>query len=85
MNIGQMFLLGFEGCNLDRGHWLRDAVERDGLGGVILFDRNVDGSVQNISGSRQLQELTVKLQEMAPELLLVSTTVIMLISSGLIY
>ena len=72
MNIGQMFLLGFDGCTLDRDHWLKDAIEQDGLGGVILFDRNVDGSVQNISGPAQLQELTAELQEMAPELLFVA-------------
>lgn len=72
MNIGRMFLLGFDGCTLDRDHWLIDAIEQDGLGGVILFDRNVDGSVQNISGPAQLQELTAELQEMAPELLLVA-------------
>ena len=72
MNIGRMFLLGFDGCTLDRDHWLIDAIEQDGLGGVILFDRNVDGSVQNISGPAQLQELTAELQEIAPELLLVA-------------
>lgn len=72
MNIGQMFLLGFNGCTLDRDHWLTDTIERDGLGGVILFDRNVDGSVQNISGPAQLQELTGELQKMAPELFLVA-------------
>ena len=72
MNIGQMFLLGFDGCTLDRDHWLKDAIEQDGLGGMILFDRNVDGSVQNISGPVQLQELTAELQEMTPELLLVA-------------
>ena len=72
MNIGQMFLLGFDGCVVDRDHWLTRAIERDGLGGVILFDRNVDGSVQNIRSADQLQELTGRLQEMAQELLLVT-------------
>ncbi len=72
MNIGQMFLLGFDGCTVDRNHWLTDAIEQDKLGGVILFDRNVDGAVQNISGPAQLQELTAQLQEMAAELLLVA-------------
>ena len=72
MNIGQMFLLGFDGCVVDRDHWLTGAIERDGLGGVILFDRNVDGSVQNIRSAAQLQALTGQLQEMAPEPLLVA-------------
>ena len=72
MNIAQMFLLGFDGCTVDRNHWLWDAVVQDKLGGVILFDRNVDGAVQNISGPVQLKELTAQLQEMSPELLLVA-------------
>lgn len=72
MNIGQMFLLGFDGCAPGRDHWLRQAVEQEGLGGVILFDRNVDGSVQNISGPAQLQELTAELQEMAADVLFVA-------------
>jgi beta-N-acetylhexosaminidase len=72
MNIGQMFLIGFDGCTVERNHWLADAIRRDRLGGVILFDRNIDGAVQNISSPGQLQELTRQLQEMAPELLLVA-------------
>jgi len=72
MNIGRMFLLGFEGCEVDRDHWLTGAIEQGALGGVILFDRNVDGSVQNIRSAAQLQTLTGRLQEMAPELLLVA-------------
>ena len=72
MHIGQMFLLGFDGCVVDREHWLTRAIEQDGLGGVILFDRNVDGSVQNIRSAAQLQALTGQLQEMAPEPLLVA-------------
>ncbi len=72
MDIGQMFLLGFDGCTLDRDHWLTAAIEQDKLGGVILFDRNVDGTVQNIRSPGQLQELTGRLQEIAPELLLVA-------------
>jgi beta-N-acetylhexosaminidase len=72
MDIGQMFLLGFDGCTADSDHWLTAAITRDKLGGIILFDRNVDGSVQNIRSPGQLQELTARLQEIAPELLLVA-------------
>jgi len=72
MDIGQMFLLGFDGCTVDRSHWLTGEIEQGQLGGVILFDRNVDGAVQNISSPGQLQELTAELQEMAPKLLLVA-------------
>ncbi len=72
MDIGQMFLLGFDGCTVDRNHWLTGAIEQQRLGGVILFDRNVDGAVQNISSPGQLQELTARLQEMAAGLLLIA-------------
>ncbi|HEB68146.1 MAG TPA: glycoside hydrolase family 3, partial [Desulfobulbus sp.] len=58
MDIGQMFILGFDGTGIDDGHWIVRALEEEHLGGVILFDRNVDGSVQNILSSGQLQDLT---------------------------
>ncbi len=71
MQIEQMFLVGFDGCEMSRDHWLAEAVAQ-GVGGVILFDRNVDGKVQNISSPDQLQELTASLQERAPERLLIA-------------
>ncbi len=63
MNIGQMFMVGFRGTVVNADHWIARAVTRQRLGGVILFDRNVDGSVQNISSPAQLRELTATLQE----------------------
>jgi beta-N-acetylhexosaminidase len=72
MNVGQLFLVGFDGCALDRSHWLTAALEQGLPGGVILFDRNVDGSVQNFSSPAELNELTAQLQELSPDLLLVA-------------
>jgi beta-N-acetylhexosaminidase len=72
MNIGQMFMLGFNGIEVDDNHWIAQAVREKQLGGVILFDRNVDGSVQNIISPVQLQELTASLQEYGQEPLLIS-------------
>ncbi len=63
--IGQMFLVGFRGCELQADHWLANAIGRDRLGGVILFDRNVDGSVQNIRSPQQLRHLVSWLQDQA--------------------
>ncbi len=71
MQIEQMFLLGFAGCSAFDSPWLGDAINR-GLGGVILFDRNVDGSVQNISSPAQLQKLTSTMQSLAEETLLIA-------------
>lgn len=72
MNIGQMFMLGFNGIEVDDNHWIAQAIREEQLGGVILFDRNVDGSVQNIISSAQLQELTATLQGYVREPLLIS-------------
>jgi beta-N-acetylhexosaminidase len=71
MQIEQMFLLGFDGCKLLPDHWLRQAICQD-LGGVILFDRNVDGSVQNISSPEQLKALTAELQKLSQDTLLIA-------------
>jgi beta-N-acetylhexosaminidase len=72
LQIGRMFLLGFDGCSLAKNPWLREAVCSQGLGGVILFDRNIDGKTQNIRSPGQLQELTAELQELTPEPLLIA-------------
>ena len=72
MDIGRMFMVGFDGTVVDKKHWIIRAIEEDHLGGVILFDRNVDGSVQNISSSAQLQELTETLQKYGSGRLLIS-------------
>lgn len=72
MNLGQMFLVGFDGCVLDRSHWLTAALQQSPPGGVILFDRNVDGSVQNFSSPVQLRNLTGQLRELAAEPLLIA-------------
>ncbi len=63
MNIGQMFMIGFRDTAVDVRHWIVKGIVRQHLGGVILFDRNVDGSVQNISSPAQLQKLTATLQD----------------------
>lgn len=63
--LGQLFMLGFRGETLQPGHWLERALAQGQLGGVILFDRNVDGSTQNISSPAQLRQLTADLQDAA--------------------
>ena len=58
-------MLGFRREELLPGHWLKRALSHDNLGGVILFDRNVDGYTQNISSPTQLRQLTADLQDAA--------------------
>ncbi|MGX9726946.1 MAG: glycoside hydrolase family 3 N-terminal domain-containing protein [Candidatus Electronema sp. VV] len=72
MNLAQLFLVGFDGCSLDDSHWLTAALQRNLPGGVILFDRNVDGSIQNFSSSAGLKNLTAQLRELAAAPLLIA-------------
>ena len=69
--LGQLFMLGFRGTALSADHWLVEAVRDQGLGGVILFDRNVDGTVQNVVSPDQLRLLVDDLQQLAPLPLLI--------------
>lgn len=72
-DLGQMFLVGFDGLSVDPGHPIVRAIERDRLGGVILFDRNIDGRRQNIESSAQLRELTSTLQQYSEAPLFIAT------------
>lgn len=67
-----MFVVGFSGCEIGAGHWLAAAIERDKLGGVILFDRNIDRSIQNIRSPKQLTHLVRSLQHITDVPLLIT-------------
>lgn len=58
MNIGQKFIIGFSGESLEGSPWLAQTLHREGVGGVILFDRSMDRTVNNISSPEQLKKLT---------------------------
>lgn len=65
--LGQMLLVGFRGANLpDDAPILRD-IRVHGLGGVILFDRDVQLKTtgRNIQGAGQVKALTARLQAAA--------------------
>lgn len=64
-SLGQMFIVGFLGITVPPGHWVAGALAKDQLGGVLLFDRNVDGSVQNIQAPEQLAALIAELRKSA--------------------
>lgn len=70
--LGQMFLVGFEGLSVDRNHWIVESLEDDCLGGVILFDRNIDGTRQNIESPAQLVDLVGNLKQHAENPLFVA-------------
>lgn len=63
--LGRLFMLGFRGEGLTRNHWLDRAIRQQHLGGVLLFDRNVDGGRQNIRSPEQLRRLSTDLQDAA--------------------
>ncbi len=71
-DLGQLFIVGFDGCSVKSDHPIVHSIENDNIGGVILFDHNVDGSRQNISSPAQLKELTETLQQYARIPLLVT-------------
>ncbi|MGD9948075.1 MAG: glycoside hydrolase family 3 N-terminal domain-containing protein [Desulfobulbus sp.] len=70
--IAQLFVVGFRGCTLPGDHWLTGALGEYPPGGVILFDRNVDRSVQNIESPAQLAALTASLQQQSRTPLLIA-------------
>ncbi len=72
MNLAQFFLVGFDSRALTSDGWLADALQRNPPGGVILFDRNVDGAMQNFSSSAELKALTKQLRELAAAPMLIA-------------
>ena len=52
MQLGQMFMVGFDGMTVDADHPVVEEIVRHRLGGIILFDRNVDGSAGRTSAHR---------------------------------
>lgn len=63
--LAQMLLLGFPGETLEPGSPIDEAIRRYGVGGVVLFDNNVDLGVtgRNITGPDQTRKLTTALQQ----------------------
>jgi beta-N-acetylhexosaminidase len=72
LTLSRMFLVGFDGDALEQGHWLRKALKSSPPAGVILFDRNIDGSVQNFCSPQQLKELTTALEKISNGPLLIA-------------
>lgn len=71
-DFGQMFVVGFDGITVDASHPVVQSIEDNNLGGIILFDRNIDGRRQNIASPGQLRELTSTLQGYARTPLLIA-------------
>lgn len=70
--LAQLFLIGFRGLTLAEAPWLARALKSHPPGGVILFDRNIDRSRQNIESPAQLSALTASLQKTSRTPLLIA-------------
>ena len=75
VKIGQMFMVGFRGLEVDDTHRIVQDIRDRHLGGVVLFDYDValDSPVRNIESPEQLKTLVRSLQTFASIPLLVAT------------
>src|SRR5689334_17495348 len=56
--IASLLIVGFRGQTVGPNDWIVKAIRDDGLGGVILFDRDqLTGTVRNISSPAQVTSL----------------------------
>lgn len=70
--VASLLVVGFRGERLNGDDWIIKAV-RDGLGGVILFDRDLETeTVRNIRSPDQVTALVKTLKEASPGRLIVS-------------
>ena len=64
--IAGLLIVGFRGERLADAAWVKTAIHRDGLGGVILFDRDqLTGRARNIVSVAQVAALTADLRAAA--------------------
>ena len=54
--VGQMFMIGFDGCKVSKE--LMDIVQHYNIGGVILFSRNINDPIQLANLCNDLQNLS---------------------------
>ena len=71
--IASLLVVGFRGQGVSSNDWIVKAIRDQGLGGVILFDRDqLTGGRRNISSPAQVTKLVKQLQDAAPGPLIVS-------------
>lgn len=71
--LGQLFILGFHGSDIDETSPISRDIRLHNLGGVILFDRFIStpGQNSNIESPEQLKNLCNKLQSLHQDKLLI--------------
>jgi beta-N-acetylhexosaminidase len=67
--IAQMLVMGFAGCTLDSQSSLAQTLSSEGLGGVLLFDKDWSTGIygKNLKDQIQIQQLTEQLQYYAAQ------------------
>ena len=65
--IGQMLIMGFDGKDVSYESSIVQSIEKDNIGGVILFDYNYQTKQfdKNIESPQQVQQLNAQLQQFA--------------------
>ena len=64
--IAGLLVIGFRGMTVGDIGPIADAISRDGLGGVILFDRDqTTGNPRNVMSAKQVRALTAGLRKLA--------------------
>ncbi|MFI4918906.1 MAG: glycoside hydrolase family 3 protein [Legionellales bacterium] len=64
--IGQMLIIGFQGKVINEQSPIAHAIDKDNLGGVILFDFNIQSQTfdKNIESPAQVKQLNQQLQQL---------------------
>jgi len=65
--IARLLVVGFRGLRVDAGDRIASNIAVDGLGGVILFDKDRSESRRNVRTPRQVTSLISDLKSLAPE------------------
>ena len=65
--IARLLVVGFRGLRVEADDWVAANIAVDGLGGVILFDKDRSLATRNIRTPRQVTRLVSDLRALAPE------------------
>jgi len=65
--IARLLVVGFRGLRVEAGDWIAGNIAVDGLGGVILFDKDAVETVRNVRNERQVRRLIADLKALAPD------------------
>jgi beta-N-acetylhexosaminidase len=64
--IARLLVVGFRGLRVEADDWIAGNIAIDGLGGVILFDKDRVESSRNVRTPRQVTRLVSDLKALAP-------------------